>query len=124
MDQPHPCQMRVVCIVARRATMSPTYRRLLYASISAFLIICSAIVIVLSSWATHAFAATNLVTNPGFETGSLSGWTCDAGDAVVTSPVHSGSYALQMNPSSSTTGQCTQTISVQANTPYTLSAYV
>ncbi len=105
--------------------MSPTHRRLLYTSLSAFLVICSAGVVLFASWASNAFAAgSNLVTNPGFETGSLSGWTCDAGDAVVTSPVHSGSYALQMNPSSSTTGQCTQTISVQANTSYTLSAYV
>lgn len=72
-----------------------------------------------------AYAATsNLVTNPGFETGNLSGWSCDSGDTVVSSPVHSGSYALQMQPTSSTTGQCTQTISVQANTAYTLSAYV
>jgi chitinase len=66
----------------------------------------------------------NLVSNGGFETGSLSGWTCDAGDAVVSSPVHSGSHALQMNPTSSTTGQCTQTIAVQPNHTYTLSAYV
>jgi chitinase len=72
-----------------------------------------------------AYAATsNLVTNPGFETGNLSSWSCDTGDTVVTTPVHSGSYALQMQPTSSTTGQCTQTISVQANTAYTLSAYV
>lgn len=66
----------------------------------------------------------NLVQNPGFETGTLSGWTCDSGNTVVSSPVHSGSYALQLTPSSSTTGQCTQTITVQANHSYTLSAYV
>ncbi|GCF11159.1 glycosyl hydrolase family 18 protein [Dictyobacter arantiisoli] len=66
----------------------------------------------------------NSVTNPGFESGTLSGWTCDAGDTVVSSPVHSGSYALQLTPSNSTTGQCTQTISVQANHSYTLKAYV
>jgi chitinase len=66
----------------------------------------------------------NLVTNPGFETGSLSGWTCNAGDTVVSSPVHSGSHALQVTPSSSTTGECDQTIAVQANHTYTLSAYV
>lgn len=66
----------------------------------------------------------NLVTNGEFESGNLSGWTCDAGDVVVTSPVHSGSFALQMNPTSSTTGQCAQTIAVQVNHTYTLSAYV
>ncbi len=66
----------------------------------------------------------NLVSNPGFETGNLSGWTCNAGDVVVSSPVHSGSYALQVTPSSSTTGECDQTITVQANHTYTLSAYV
>jgi hypothetical protein len=66
----------------------------------------------------------NLVTNPGFETGSLSSWTCNAGDTVVSSPVHSGSHALEMVPSSSTTGECDQTITVQANHTYTLSAYV
>lgn len=66
----------------------------------------------------------NLVTNGGFETGDLSGWTCNTGDTVVTSPVHSGSYALQMVPSSSTTGECDQTITVQANHTYTLAAYV
>lgn len=66
----------------------------------------------------------NLVTNPGFETGDLSGWTCLSGDAVVSSPVHSGSHALQVTPSSSSTGECDQTITVQANHTYTLSGYV
>ncbi|HEY3992905.1 MAG TPA: carbohydrate binding domain-containing protein, partial [Ktedonobacteraceae bacterium] len=71
-----------------------------------------------------AIGGGNLVTNGGFETGNLNGWTCNSGDVVVTSPVHSGSYALQETPSSSTTGECDQTISVQANHTYTLSAYV
>lgn len=66
----------------------------------------------------------NLVSNGGFETGSLSGWTCNSGDTVVSSPVHSGSHALEMVPSSSTTGECDQTIAVQANHTYTLTAYV
>ncbi|HLV99963.1 MAG TPA: carbohydrate binding domain-containing protein [Ktedonobacterales bacterium] len=67
----------------------------------------------------------NLVANPGFETGNLQGWTCDAGTAVVvSSPVHSGNDALQLNPTSSDNAQCTQTISVQPNTAYTLSAWV
>ena len=70
-------------------------------------------------------AAANLLTNPGFETGSLSGWTCDAGTgSVVSSPVHSGSYALAGAATSSDDAQCTQTVSVQANTSYTLSGYV
>src|SRR6185437_2628463 len=64
------------------------------------------------------------VTNGGFETGTLSGWSCNSGDVVVTSPVHSGSHALQVTPGSATTGECDQTITVQANHTYTLSAYV
>ncbi len=35
-----------------------------------------------------ASAATNTIANPGFETGTLSSWTCDATDSVVGSPVH------------------------------------
>ena len=70
-------------------------------------------------------ATTNLLSNPGFESGTLSGWSCDAGTgAVVTSPVHSGSYALEGTPSSSDDAQCTQTVSVLADTSYTLSGYV
>jgi len=64
------------------------------------------------------------VTNGGFETGTLSGWTCQSGDTVVSLPVHSGSHALEMMPSSSTDGECDQTITVQANHTYTLTAYV
>ncbi len=71
-----------------------------------------------------AYAA-NLVTNPGFETGSLSGWSCTGGlGSVVSSPVHSGTYALAGAANDSDNAQCTQTVSVQANTAYTLSAWV
>jgi len=66
----------------------------------------------------------NLVVNGGFETGNLSGWTCNSGDVVVSTPVHSGTHALEMVPSNSTTGECDQTITVQANHTYTLTAYV
>ena len=66
----------------------------------------------------------NLVTNGGFETGILSGWTCNSGDGTITSPVHSGSYALQVVPTGSTIGECDQIITVQANHTYTLTAYV
>jgi chitinase len=70
-------------------------------------------------------ATTNLVANPGFETGSLSSWTCDAGTAAVTgSPVHTGSHALVGTPTSGDDAQCTQKISVQPNSSYSLSSYV
>jgi chitinase len=64
-------------------------------------------------------SAANLLTNAGFESGSLSGWSC-AGGSVVTSPVHSGSYAL----SASDLGKCTQTVTVKPSTTYSVSAWV
>ncbi|MFJ8039908.1 carbohydrate binding domain-containing protein [Kitasatospora sp. NPDC096147] len=69
--------------------------------------------------------AANLLTNPGFETGSLSGWSCTGGlGSVVSSPVHGGSKALAAAVSSSDTAKCTQTVAVQPNTAYTLSGWV
>lgn len=103
--------------------MSHTSRHFVFTFLTVFLVFLSAGALIFFNW-TSAHAASNLVANPGFETGDLSAWTCDAGDTVVASPVHSGSHALQMNPSSSTTGQCTQTISVQANTAYALSGFL
>jgi chitinase len=74
--------------------------------------------------ATADAASSNLLVNPGFETGNLSGWTCDAGTgSVVTSPVHSGKYALAGAANNSDDAQCTQTVSVLPNTAYTLSGY-
>ncbi|MFG1628435.1 chitinase [Kribbella sp. NPDC049227] len=67
--------------------------------------------------------AANILSNPGFETGSLSGWTCSGG-SVVTSPVRSGSHALNGAVSSSDFAQCSQTVSVQPSTSYTLSGWV
>ncbi|MEU6170974.1 glycosyl hydrolase family 18 protein [Streptantibioticus parmotrematis] len=69
-------------------------------------------------------ADANLAANPGFESG-LSGWTCTANSGTtVSSPVHSGSSALKATPSSSDDAQCSQVVSVQPNSSYTLSAYV
>src|SRR5215472_1928786 len=78
----------------------------------------------LSASIVPASAATNLLSNPGFETGSLSGWNCSSIDSVTTSPVHSGSHALQGAASNSDNAQCAQTVSVQPNSSYTLSGWV
>ncbi|GAA1232881.1 hypothetical protein GCM10009665_23930 [Kitasatospora nipponensis] len=66
----------------------------------------------------------NLLANPGFESG-LGPWTCTgSAGSVVTSPVHGGTHALQGAASAGDTAQCTQTVAVQPNTSYTLSAWV
>ncbi|WP_033291896.1 chitinase [Amycolatopsis jejuensis] len=69
-------------------------------------------------------AAANILANPGFESGSLGGWTCTGTASVVSTQAHDGSHALSAAPSSSDTGQCSQQVSVQANTTYRLSAWV
>jgi Carbohydrate binding domain len=102
------------------APSRPRTRALVAAATSAALAVAGAVLV-----SSSAAAATNLLTNPGFETGNLTGWTCDAGTgSVVTSPVHSGSYALSGAATSSDDAQCTQTVSVQPSTSYTLSGYV
>ena len=73
--------------------------------------------------ATSAAAATNLVTNGDFETGTAGGWTCSSA-VIVSTPVHGGTHALQLNPTSADDAQCTQTVSVQPNSAYTLTDWV
>ena len=69
--------------------------------------------------------AANILINPGFESGSLSGWSCPGGTgSIVTSPVHSGSYALAGAATAADNAKCTQTVSVQPSTAYALSAWV
>ncbi|MGW0627600.1 chitinase [Streptomyces sp. NPDC002758] len=76
----------------------------------------------LSSAARAADA--DLAHNGGFESG-LDGWSCTAGSGTtVTSPVHSGSSALQATPAGSDNAQCTQTVTVKPDSQYTLSGYV
>jgi hypothetical protein len=43
---------------------------------------------------------------------------------VQTTTVHAGKYALQEVPTSSATGECDQSVTLAANTKYTLSGYV
>jgi hypothetical protein len=64
------------------------------------------------------------VSNGGFESGSLSPWSCQPGDAVVSTPVHSGSHAAAIVATSSQTGECDQTVTLSPNTAYTLTGWV
>ena len=66
--------------------------------------------------------APNVVQNPGFETGNFNGWTiATPGHApvIVTSPVHSGSYAAQLGTTTAYNGNSTltQTINVPTGSP-------
>ncbi|WP_431900284.1 chitinase [Nonomuraea sp. bgisy101] len=70
---------------------------------------------------TPALAA-NIATNPGFESG-LAGWTCSLAQ-TVSSPVHGGTKALQGSPAGDDFARCRQTVTVQPNTAYQLSAWV
>lgn len=64
------------------------------------------------------------LTNGGFESGTFSPWTCQPGDAVVSSPVHSGSRAALISATSSQTGECDQTVTLSPNTTHTLTGWV
>ncbi|MFF5183509.1 carbohydrate binding domain-containing protein [Streptomyces sp. NPDC000345] len=69
--------------------------------------------------------AANVLTNPGFESGAPSPWSCTGNlGSVVSSPVHGGSKSLAGAVSSSDNARCSQTVSVQPNTAYTLSGWV
>jgi hypothetical protein len=64
------------------------------------------------------------LVNGGFETGSISPWTCLSGDSVQSGTVHGGKYALEEVPTASATGECDQAVTLSPNTTYTLSGYV
>jgi hypothetical protein len=64
------------------------------------------------------------LVNGNFETGSLSPWTCQSGDAVEGTTAHSGKYALEVVPTGSATGECDQAVTLSPNTKYTLSGWV
>lgn len=69
-------------------------------------------------------SAQNLVTNPGFETGSFTGWTTDNGVGFTTTP-HSGNYAAQFGSSfSGGSGSLSQTILTTAGKSYNISFFL
>ncbi|MFE9559618.1 carbohydrate binding domain-containing protein [Streptomyces sp. NPDC006487] len=71
-----------------------------------------------------AFGA-NILSNGDFESGTTAGWSCSGGlGSVVGSPVHGGSKALAGAAGASDNAKCVQTVAVQPNTSYTLSAWV
>ncbi|MFF3750743.1 chitinase [Streptomyces sp. NPDC002018] len=73
---------------------------------------------------TARAADADLARNGNFESG-LSGWSCTAGSgAVVGTPVHGGGGALKGTPAGSDNAKCSQSVAVQPNSAYTLSAWV
>src|SRR5688572_21268027 len=74
--------------------------------------------------ASNATAA-ELAVNGGFESGALSPWSCTGNlGTVVTTPVRSGTRALQAAASSSDNARCTQTVNgLVSGTSYTLSGW-
>ncbi|MEU8920260.1 glycosyl hydrolase family 18 protein [Kitasatospora sp. NPDC048545] len=72
---------------------------------------------------TGTTSTTGLV-NGDLETGSLAPWTCQSGGAVVSTPAHSGTHALQAAATASQTGECSQTVTLKPDTGYTLSGWV
>ncbi|MEO8725589.1 MAG: carbohydrate binding domain-containing protein [Acidobacteriaceae bacterium] len=76
---------------------------------------------------TATFASTNLVTNPGFETGDFTGWTlggnCGLFCNVTTFMPHTGTYSAQLGPVGSD-GTLSQTISTVAGDAYTFSFWL
>ncbi|HVK21783.1 MAG TPA: glycosyl hydrolase family 18 protein [Actinokineospora sp.] len=98
--------------------MSLPVKRALFALLSA-VSICFTLIVAF----TGPASAANLITNPGFETGNLSGWTC-TGAAVAGGDTHSGTSALVGTPAGQDNARCSQTISVIPNTRYTLTAWV
>ncbi|MFJ7243974.1 glycosyl hydrolase family 18 protein [Kitasatospora sp. NPDC098652] len=82
-----------------------------------------------SHTATYSLTVTGTAPSTGLvngdlETGKAAPWTCQSGGGIVTTPVHSGSYALQAAASASQTGDCTQSVTLKPNTSYTLSGWV
>jgi chitinase len=97
-------------------------RRLRWSSLLGVLLLTAALA---GFMAPAASAQANLLANGSFGTGSTSGWTCSAGDTAVTSPTFDGaSFALAGTPTGGDDAQCSQVVSVQPSSSYTLAGWV
>ncbi len=72
----------------------------------------------------RAGAATELLANGGFESGTLSPWSCAGTAAPTTAAPHSGTTALSATPGAADLAPCSQSVDVQPNTGYSLTAWV
>jgi chitinase len=107
----------------RSGTSSSWPRPLRWSSLLGALLLAAGLAAV--AVAPAASAQTNLLANGSFSAGSTSGWTCSANDSVVTSPTYDGaSYALAGTPTSSDDAQCSQVVSVQPSSSYSLAGWV
>jgi chitinase len=107
----------------RSAISSSWPRRLRWSSLAGAALLVAGVAAV--AVAPAASAQANLLTNGSFSTGSTSGWTCSSTDSVVSSPTYDGaSYALAGTPTGSDDAQCSQVVSVQPSSSYTLSGWV
>jgi chitinase len=85
----------------------------------------TAMVCAVSLGAAGPANAAELLTNGGFESGTLSPWSCSGSTgSVVSTPVHTGTKALHGAATASDDAQCTQTVPVVSGTSYTLTAWV
>ncbi|MFE3206253.1 glycosyl hydrolase family 18 protein [Embleya sp. NPDC055664] len=62
--------------------------------------------------------------NADLESGSLAPWTCQPGGAVVSTPTHGGTHALEVAAGAAQTGECKQTLQLAPNSTHTLTAWV
>lgn len=70
---------------------------------------------------TTPVAATNMLANPGFESGK-NNWYCGSGVQIVSSPVHSGAKAASFP--NGTWDDCHQDFALQTGKTYLLEAYI
>ncbi|MYR41139.1 chitinase [Streptomyces sp. SID5910] len=86
--------------------------------------VAAALALTVSAVGQASAADVNNAKNAGFEAG-LSDWTCSANSGTtVASPAHAGTAALKATPGGQDNARCAQTVKVQPNSTYTLSAWV